>query len=184
MQASDDFSDLAGQRARNLFQSGQLLCSEAVLAVLNKALRGGLDTGAAVRLASGLPQGMGGSGCTCGALSGGVLALGLFLGRSGPGIGNNREVMQAASALHEVFKSQYGSTCCRVLCKKYGKNGAADPQHCAELTAFAAQAACRIICEKRPGLASDADREYLLQNDSRLEAGLKRIAGLFSREKQ
>lgn len=173
MPDEEDIAALAGERARNLFETGQLLCSEAVLAVLNEALRGGLDPQAAVRLTSGLPEGMGGSGCTCGALTGSVLALGLFLGRDGPGIGNSKQVMQASQALHGQFKKRFGSTCCRVLSK--------DQKICADLTAFAAESAARIILEKRPRLALDADRARLAKKDSRLGAGMRRLAGLLPR---
>ena len=32
-------------------------------------------------MASGFPVGMGGSGCTCGAVVGGIMAIGMFFGR-------------------------------------------------------------------------------------------------------
>ena len=105
------------QRTENLFMTGQLMCSEAVLTVLNQGLKGGLAPEIAVRITSGLPEGFGRSGCTCGALSAGVIALGLFLGRNGPGILNNRTVYAASRELHERFKTKFGSTCCRVLTK-------------------------------------------------------------------
>ncbi|MFO7554270.1 MAG: C-GCAxxG-C-C family protein [Desulfobacterales bacterium] len=76
-------------RTENLFMTRQLMCSEAVLTVLNRGLKGGLAPEIAVRITSGLAEGFEGSGCTCGALSAGVIALGLFLGRNGPGILNN-----------------------------------------------------------------------------------------------
>jgi len=76
---------LVGKRAGNLFDTGQLLCSEALLVVMNRVLGGGMPDELAVRLASTLPRVIGESGCTCGALAAGALALGLFLGRSRPG---------------------------------------------------------------------------------------------------
>ncbi|MBT3258412.1 MAG: C_GCAxxG_C_C family protein [Deltaproteobacteria bacterium] len=60
--------------------------------VLNQSLNGGLPPEMAIRLASGLPEGSGRSGCTCDALSGGVIALGLFLGRDTPGPLNSRSI--------------------------------------------------------------------------------------------
>jgi C_GCAxxG_C_C family probable redox protein len=35
-------------------------------------------------MASGFPVGIGGSGCTCGAIAGGVMAIGMFFGRTSP----------------------------------------------------------------------------------------------------
>lgn len=49
--------------------------------VLNEGLRGGLQAEFAVRLASGFGEGIGKTGCMCGAFSGAVMGLGLFLGR-------------------------------------------------------------------------------------------------------
>ncbi len=43
-----------GERAKNLYLTGQLLCSEAVLVVLNKELGGGLSDDTAIRLGSAL----------------------------------------------------------------------------------------------------------------------------------
>ena len=100
---------LVKERAQNLFETGQLLCSEAVLAVLNRGLSGGMDDEFAIRLASTLPQGIGDSGCTCGALSGGALALGLFLGRSRPGARDRQKAMSAANDLHEQGRHLRGS---------------------------------------------------------------------------
>ncbi len=97
-----------GKRAENLYLTGQLLCSEAVLAVMNRGLGGGLPEGMDIRLASALPVGLGNSGCTCGALSGAALAVGLFLGRDRPGALNGKQAMPAANLLHDRFKGLFG----------------------------------------------------------------------------
>jgi C_GCAxxG_C_C family probable redox protein len=39
---------------------------------------------AVISMASGFPVGMGGSGCTCGAIVGGIMAIGMFFGRTEP----------------------------------------------------------------------------------------------------
>ena len=70
-------------------------------------------------LASGLPGGIGGSGCVCGALAGGSMALGLFFGRKGP---EDREVPRSLALsreLHDIFKAKHKVACCRVLIKKF-----------------------------------------------------------------
>ncbi|MEJ2716754.1 MAG: C-GCAxxG-C-C family protein [Deltaproteobacteria bacterium] len=66
---------LVRERAQNLFETGQLLCSEAVVTALNRGLSGGMDDELAIRIVSTLPLGIGESGCTCGALSGGFKEL-------------------------------------------------------------------------------------------------------------
>jgi len=104
------------ERAEELYRSGQFLCSEAVVYTFNEAMDDPMPE-EVVRLASGFPVGMGAlgtGGCTCGALSGGVMVLGMVYGRSTPG-GDAPLVLEKARALHDWFKSEKGSTCCRVL---------------------------------------------------------------------
>lgn len=137
-----------GEQARELMSAGRLYCAPAVLTALNQRLGGELSEELIQRLSAGLPEGMG-SGCTCGALSGGQLALGLFLGQSGFG----GAMAKAARALHDDFKTQAGSTCCRVLTKK-AKGRRARADHCAYLTGLAAELACRQVLAARPELAS------------------------------
>lgn len=163
-------------RTENIYRTRQLLCTEAVLTVINQGLRGDLPADLAVRLASGLPEGLSGSGCLCGALNGGALAIGLFLGRSGPGIHNNRNVRQATRDLHERFRERYGSTCCRILTRQVVYGSSAHFDHCAGLTGTAAELAAGIILEHRPELARNADLDYLNRKDSLLGAGVRRFA--------
>ena len=127
--------DCIATRAENLFLTRQLQCAEAVMVVLNQGLGGDLPRELAVRLASALPEGLGQRGCLCGALNGGALALGLFLGRSGPGYRNGTTVRKAVGELHDQFKTAYKATCCRVLTKSlvYGSND--HFRHCARMTA-------------------------------------------------
>ena len=165
------------KRAENLFLTRQLMCSEAVLTVLNQGLQGGLPSEIAIRLTSGLPEGFGGSGCTCGALSGGIIALGLFLGRNGPGILNRRSIDRAAKELHDRYKASFGSTCCRVLTNDI-KRGTKDHYRlCAQHTGEAAEQAARIIIEQKPELIDQADWKYLNQTDSMVNAKFKQFTG-------
>ncbi len=137
-----------GERARRLMAEGGLYCAPAVLTALDERLGGGLDEDLVRRLTAGLPEGMG-SGCTCGALSAGQMALGLFLGQRGYGGAMTR----AARGLHDGFKAREGSTCCRVLVKK-SKSRRARGEHCASLAGHAAELACRLVLTARPELAA------------------------------
>lgn len=166
------------RRTENIFSTRQLLCTEAVLSVLNQGLEGELPFHLAVRLASGFPEGLSGGGCICGALNGGVLALGLFLGRDGPGLTNNRQVKAAALDLHDRFRDRFGSTCCRTLTRKFAYGSKAHFRHCAGLTGKTAELAVRIILKARPELADRADRNFLEKTDSRVGAGLRKITRL------
>ena len=173
--------DEVAERAKNLFLTQQQFCSEAVLTVLNRAFNGGLPAELAMRIASGFPEGLGGSGCVCGALNGGVLALGLFLGRNGPGIANSRRVMGATRRLHDEFRERFGATCCRVLTKSVMDDKRAHFIQCAGITGAGAKMAARIIIEQRPGVLGAVDYAYLKQHDSKVVACLKKASGFFIR---
>jgi C_GCAxxG_C_C family probable redox protein len=167
------------QRAFNLMFSGRMMCSESVLTALNQGLCGGLTPDLAMKVAAGFPEGIGGSGCTCGALTGGVIALGLFLSQSNSTHADRRKAMVASCRLHHDFKSCFGSTCCRVLVK----NGSSEPslhyKVCCDRGGWAAEHAARMILTDRPELAPQADLPYLSRKDSRFTVGLKKIIFCF-----
>jgi C_GCAxxG_C_C family probable redox protein len=135
----------------------------------------------AVRLASGFPEGMGNSGCLCGALSGAVIAMGLFLGRNGPGIGNGHTVKQAVADLQERFKAVYKSSCCRVLTKGLVYGSRLHRRQCAQISGEAARMAAGIMIQSKPVLVKQVDWAYLGRTDSELRAGIKILAGTWRR---
>jgi len=163
------------QRTENLFMTRQLMCSEAVLTVLNQGLKGGLAPEIAVRITSGLPEGFGGSGCTCGALSAGIIALGLFLGRNGPGIMNNRTVYAASRELHERFKTKFGATCCRVLTKNIKLGTKHHFEFCARHAGEVSEQAVRIVLNHEPERLQLADWTYLSQTDTKMSSRIKQL---------
>jgi C_GCAxxG_C_C family probable redox protein len=167
--------ELVKAKARNLFLTRQLQCAQAVLCTLNEGLRGGLRRDVAARLASGLAEGLGGSGCLCGALSGGVLALGLFMGNGGRRLLNASGSSYSTALLHREFAERFGSACCKVLSKKVRRDAKAHFDQCADLTGAAAEIASRIILESKPHLAKTADLEYLTTKDSMITGVLNRI---------
>jgi C_GCAxxG_C_C family probable redox protein len=169
------------QRAYNLMSTGRMMCSEAVLSVLNQGLGGDLPPDIAMKVAAGFPEGIGGSGCTCGALTGGVISLGLFLSKGDSNSIGRRKAVAASSQLHHDFKSRFGSTCCRLLIK----NGSSEFSHhfeaCCDRGGWAAEHAARLILAERPDLAPQADQTFLLRKDSRFVVVLKNIfAGILA----
>jgi C_GCAxxG_C_C family probable redox protein len=89
-------------------------CAQAVLYAYGPDL--GLDEETALKVATGFGGGMGARGETCGAVTGGILALGLKFGR---GNQQDRSVAQAAYQktrdLMAAFERAHGSCCCRTL---------------------------------------------------------------------
>jgi len=70
--------------AENYYRQGDFYCSEAILKTIIDAFELPVPD-AVIAMASGFPIGMGRSGCTCGAVVGGIMALGLFFGRTESG---------------------------------------------------------------------------------------------------
>lgn len=165
------------QQAEHLFKTRQYHCAEAVLLALNRGFRAGLPEPQAVALSAGLPVGVGGSGCMCGALSGAILALGLLLGGDHPHR-NRRRVRRASAVLHDRFKAVHGSTCCRVLTKKAEKAGHVRFDRCASFTGNAAEMTARLALEQRPELLHRADPDSLGKRHSRLSGFLLRVSRL------
>jgi C_GCAxxG_C_C family probable redox protein len=179
--ATEALSVIIRQRAFNLMSTGRMMCSEAVLSVLNQGLGGGLPPDVAMKVASGFPEGIGGSGCTCGALTGCVIALGLFLSQSDSNLAVRRKAMSASGRLHHDFKSRFGSTCCRLLIKKGSSEFPHHFEACCDRGGWAAEHAARMILAERPELLPQADQAFLHRKDSRSAVMFKKIlTGFFA----
>ncbi len=89
-------------------------CAQSILYAFGPEL--GLVAETALRIATGFGGGMGGRGEVCGAVTGGILALGLKYGR---GNQQDRSVAQAAYGRTQdfmaAFERTHGSCCCRTL---------------------------------------------------------------------
>jgi len=125
--------DQARDMAEEYFRSGGYYCSEAVVATINELL-GSPFPKEIVRMASGFPIGIGKSGCVCGAISGGVMALGMKYGRTEPGA-PMPDSFPAAADLHDYIVSEYGATCCRVITSSFPEFGSPERKaHCVKIT--------------------------------------------------
>jgi C_GCAxxG_C_C family probable redox protein len=167
-------------RARNLYLTRQMLCTEAVVAALNDGLDGGLTENQATAMAAPFCIALGESGCLCGALSGAVMATGLLLGKDGA-YRHRKAMRDNARRLHDTFKSANGATCCRVLSGSVSDGKNARFRQCADLTAQATEMAARLIIERRPELAAGADTDWLNKRQSSIGGMLMRLFYYFSR---
>ena len=163
------------QRAENLYATKQLLCTEAVLVALNEGFEGGLSREQAVGLTAGMTIGLGGSGCLCGAVSGGVLGIGLILGGDAPHK-HRAEIRRVVNAFHDQFKTAHRSTCCRVLTKSVKDDAKAHFLQCQDLTGEATEMAGQLILAHRPALAATALPDPIQKRDSALTGRLKWLA--------
>lgn len=119
-------------QAEGYFQRGEFFCSEAVVHTINELL-GYPFQPEVVKLASAFPIGLGKSGCLCGAVSGGSMALGMAYGRR-LGEPMHEKMFPASAALHDHIKNLYKSTCCRVLIKDFEFTSPERKAHCVQIT--------------------------------------------------
>jgi C_GCAxxG_C_C family probable redox protein len=100
--------------AVNYFRDG-LYCSEAILHAFNGHYELGISDDI-LKIATGFGVGLGGSKCSCGSLTGGVMVLSLVFGRSGADQ-SDAAAVSAVAELYSKFKKEFGASCCRVLTK-------------------------------------------------------------------
>jgi len=122
----------AGEKAEKYYKKGQFLCSEAVLLAINEVY----------------PVGRGNAGCSCGALTGGQMALGLAFGR-GKKKQENQKAIELSKELHDKFREKYKTACCRILIKDVKDNSREHFKQCTEITKATTEIVAAIIDENQ-----------------------------------
>lgn len=134
------------KKAEGYFDRGEFFCSEAVVHTINEYL-GWPFPQEITKVASSFPVGLGKSGCLCGAVSGGAIALGMVYGRN-HGEAMKDEMFPITADLHDHIKNEYGSTCCRVMVRNFVFNTPERKAHCVKITGeVAAWVAERLIAD-------------------------------------
>jgi C_GCAxxG_C_C family probable redox protein len=101
------------ERALSMFRNGYN-CAQSVLFSFSEEL--GIDGDTALRIASGFGGGMGRMQEVCGAVTGGIMVIGLRFGRGEQGDRDAAaEAYAKTRALMEQFALRHGSYCCRNL---------------------------------------------------------------------
>ncbi len=137
--------------AEQNFRDGYYCC-EALMATIRDCFK--LDVSdEVIAMSSGMAVGVGRSGCICGAVNGGVLALGMLFGRTeqnGPTNPRSQAVMRMTGELHEWFKANCGknSTCCRVLTREFDMGKGEHKEQCIRFTGLCALKTAQIICRE------------------------------------
>ncbi|NDL68458.1 C-GCAxxG-C-C family protein [Anaerotalea alkaliphila] len=135
------------EQAEGYFRRGEFFCSEAVVHAIN-GFMGWPYPAEVTRMASAFPIGLGKSGCLCGAVSGGAMALGMVYGRR-HGEPMDARMFPVSARLHDHVKSLYKSTCCRVMVKDFEFASPERKEHCVRITGeVAAWVAERILEEE------------------------------------
>lgn len=133
------------QEAEELFRGG-FFCSEAVVSAIRSNFE--LDIPEEIiAMASGFPVGIGRSKCLCGAVSGGVMALGIFFGRTVPGDPKVEKNLETAKELHDYFKTINGKNalCCRILTKEFDMSKGEHKEQCIYFTGLIAAKVAEMV---------------------------------------
>jgi len=118
--------DLADKQAQQFMKEGKNCC-QAVLMTAGDVWDIQLPPGF-VEAAGYMGAGMQ-SGCVCGALSGLIMAAGLFRQKN-----QLPEKSKPGQELHDLFCKEFGASCCRVLRNKRGIMDKIGGHFCRELT--------------------------------------------------
>lgn len=134
--------------AEEYYRSGDFYCSEAVVKTI-KDVFGLPVSDDVIAAASGFPLGIGGAGCICGAVSGGVIALGMVFGRDSSKDRKADKVMKLARDLHDIFKNNHKSLCCRTLNRFMIMGTSKQVKQCIAFTGEVAQEVAKIIIREQ-----------------------------------
>lgn len=132
--------------AEDYYRNGDFYCSEAVIKTIIDEFQ--IDVSEdVIKMASGFPVGMGGMGCTCGALTGGVMAIGLVYGRSQGKDPKVNKAMELSAKLYQIFCERHKVSCCKVLTRGMEKGSPEHMEQCIAFTGEMAYEAAKIIAE-------------------------------------
>lgn len=140
-----DFVETVRARAEELYGDSSFFCSEAVLRSFLELTGRDLSL---VSLASGFGSGMGHAGCACGAVVGGIMALGLFFGRTEAGDQGVDDCLDMARQLHNSFRTKHKAICCRILNKDVEHGSDEQRAMCRIRTGDAAERAAKILVKE------------------------------------
>lgn len=129
--------------AEEVFRMGGFYCSEAIVSSIRKNIDPNMPM-ELVAAASGFPIGVGRAKCMCGAISGAVICLGYFFGRTQPTTPTDpksQKCMELAHEVQESFKKNHkGVLCCHVHTKGMDL---ASGEHKAQCVAFTGEMAAK-----------------------------------------
>jgi C_GCAxxG_C_C family probable redox protein len=162
-------------KAENLYEAHRFCCSESILEVINTGFNGGLSKETTLSLAGGFCNSMGGAGCVCGALTGSIMALGLFLSPHRPDGLGKKEFQTICRRMHDQFQDNFGSTCCRNLIKEYADSRRQRRHFCRDLTTTTAGLTGRLLLDARPDLRAQANLDFLRRLDSKFIGLAKKL---------
>ncbi|AOY76596.1 C-GCAxxG-C-C family (seleno)protein [Clostridium formicaceticum] len=128
--------------AEELYRKGDFFCSEAIVSSIKSNFEIDMPE-EIIAMASGFPVGIGKSKCVCGAVSGGIMMLGYFFGRTKGGDSKVQKTLELANELQQSFKDNHKHLCCKIL--THGMDMASG-EHKNQCVAFTGEIAEKLAC--------------------------------------
>ncbi|MGL4382169.1 MAG: C-GCAxxG-C-C family (seleno)protein [Bacilli bacterium] len=136
-----------GEEAYQLYINEDYYCSEAVVYLMQQHFDTNMPD-VLISSASGFPVGVGANKCICGAITGGVISLGYFFGRSQKKDDQVETTITLADELIKSFKKENKVTCCSILTKGMDMQSGDHKEQCASFTALMAKNTATIIARE------------------------------------
>lgn len=134
--------------AEELFRKGDFFCSEAIVSSIRDNFEIDMPE-EMIAMASGFPVGIGRSKCVCGAVSGALLALGYFFGRTKGGDPKVQKTLELANELQQSFKDNHKVLCCKVLTHGMDMASGEHKSQCVSFTGEMAEKVAEIIIREK-----------------------------------
>lgn len=133
--------------AEEAYRVGDFFCSEAIVNSIRNNIAPEMPE-SLIAVASGFPIGIGKSKCVCGAVSGGVMAISYFFGRTKGGDTKVNKNLELAYELQEEFRKNHKILCCKVLTNGMDMGAKEHKDQCVSFTGEVAEVAATIIARE------------------------------------
>lgn len=133
--------------AEEAYRVGDFFCSEAIVNSIRNNIAPEMPE-SLIAVASGFPIGIGKSKCVCGAVSGGVMAISYFFGRTKGGDTKVNKNLELAYELQEEFRKNHKVLCCKVLTNGMDMGAKEHKDQCVSFTGEVAEVAATIIARE------------------------------------
>lgn len=133
--------------AEEAYRVGDFFCSEAIVNSIRNNIAPEMPE-SLIAVASGFPIGIGKSKCVCGAVSGGVMAISYFFGRTKGRDTKVNKNLELAYELQEEFRKNHKVLCCKVLTNGMDMGAKEHKDQCVSFTGEVAEVAATIIARE------------------------------------
>lgn len=133
--------------AGELYRKGDFYCSESIVATMREYFDKDMPE-ALISSASGFPIGVGRQKCMCGAITGGIISIGYFFGRTEGADPQVNKTLELSAELHEKFKEMNKYACCSILTRGMDFASGEHKEQCIRFTSEMARETAIILARE------------------------------------